>query len=95
MQQVQGGNPVDLASLKAEIVADFNETGDQADLRSGYAMSFRAAFWHFDAGLKSAPPAVKAFIRFPMVAMAMVSLAGSPEAGSFSSSLDSFARLSR
>src|SRR5262249_57584966 len=29
MQQVEGGNPVNLATLKAEAVADFDETGDQ------------------------------------------------------------------
>ncbi len=29
MQQVEGGNPVNLAPLKGEAVADFNETGDQ------------------------------------------------------------------
>ena len=29
MQQVESGNPIDLAALKAEAVADFDETGDQ------------------------------------------------------------------
>jgi hypothetical protein len=32
MQQVEGGDPVDLAALEAEAVADFDETGDQRGL---------------------------------------------------------------
>src|SRR5215467_5456728 len=65
------------------------------DLRAGYTMSLRAAFWHLAAGLKSAPPPVKAFICFRMAAMALVSAPESPEVGNFSSSLASLARLLR
>jgi hypothetical protein len=54
-------------------------------------MSLRAASWHLAAGLKSAPPPVKAFICFRMAAMALVSPPESPEPDNLSSFLASLA----
>jgi hypothetical protein len=58
-------------------------------------MFLRAASRHLAAGLKSAPPPVKAFICFRMAAMALLSPSESPEAGNLSSSLASLARFLR
>ena len=35
MQQVEGGNPVDLAALKAKPVTDFDEAGDERRFEIG------------------------------------------------------------
>src|SRR5215469_5789382 len=43
VQQVEGGNPVDLAALKAEAVTNFDETGDQGrfEIRIGNVFAGR------------------------------------------------------
>ena len=56
MQQVEGGNPVDLAALKAEAVTDFDETGDQGrfEIRICNVFAGRILTFRFRAEKRSA-----------------------------------------
>ena len=47
MQQVEGGNPVDLAALEAEAVADFDETGYQGRFEIGISNVFAGCILAF------------------------------------------------